>query len=98
MIDSDDYPALVIRAIKFGWPIPAPQTRDDLEWLATEYPERALPFLPSGDELAKLGISRNVGRDIAPIALEWCERFLVTLDSDSEFADAVRQRMGGQRA
>lgn len=90
------YKMLVERARSEGKPIPSPgKDREELDWLIEHYPLDAVKFLPAAKELQRLGYSANVCRPekIEPWPIEDRERFIETIDTDPDFAEALRLRL-----
>jgi hypothetical protein len=74
---------------------PQPETAAELDAFCDKWPDRSYMVRP-GDPiwLELMALSRNTGRPVEPFAVEWRERFVVTLDADPEFAATVASLTG----
>lgn len=75
-----------IAAGRIPW---VPLTRAELLMAEQHFPARLSGWLPSRENLIRLGLPSHFGRQIRSYSVLFRERFATTLETDSEFATAV---------
>lgn len=91
---ADEYLYWCEVAIRRGAPIPQWQTPEQYLAGLDSFPDRVR--LASPEVHSAMGLPANYGR-VTAFPVEWQERFLCTLATDAEFADAVRGLLLGGR-